>query len=106
MRSSPDTRVHRRWSAALAALILCLATASLALASEAPLDDAIQTSDAPLTLDEAVAIALRRNPDVRAAADRIGEAEAMVGQATAPSTRSSRLASAMPAPTIRRRPSP
>jgi outer membrane protein TolC len=37
----------------------------------------------PLTLDEAVALAFEQNPDLRAAAERIGEAEARVGQATA-----------------------
>lgn len=39
-------------------------------------------AEAPLTLDEAVAIAQRRNPDVRAAAERIGVAEAQLGEAT------------------------
>jgi outer membrane protein len=36
----------------------------------------------PLTLDEAVALAFQRNPDLRAAAERIGEAQARVGEAT------------------------
>jgi outer membrane protein len=36
----------------------------------------------PLTLDEAVAQAFRSNPDLRAAAERIGEAQARVGEAT------------------------
>jgi outer membrane protein len=36
----------------------------------------------PLTLDEAVALAFRSNPDLRAAAERIGEAQARVGEAT------------------------
>jgi outer membrane protein len=36
-----------------------------------------------LTLDEAVAMALDRNPDMRAAAERIAEAHARVGEATA-----------------------
>jgi outer membrane protein len=37
----------------------------------------------PLTLDEAVALAFAQNPDIRAAAERITEAEARVGEATA-----------------------
>ena len=36
----------------------------------------------PLTVDEAVGTALRDNPDARAAAERIGEAEARLGEAT------------------------
>jgi outer membrane protein TolC len=36
----------------------------------------------PLTLDEAVAQAFQGNPDLRAAAERIGEAQARVGEAT------------------------
>jgi outer membrane protein len=36
----------------------------------------------PLTLDEAVAQAFEGNPDLRAAAERIGEAQARVGEAT------------------------
>ena len=38
---------------------------------------------APLTLDEVIALALAQNPDIRAAAERIAEAEARVGEATA-----------------------
>jgi outer membrane protein len=38
---------------------------------------------APLTLDEVIALAFAQNPDIRAAAERIGEAEARVGEATA-----------------------
>ena len=41
-------------------------------------------ADQPLTLEETIALALERNPDLQANADRIGEAEALVGQATAP----------------------
>lgn len=36
----------------------------------------------PLTIEEAVGTALRNNPDVRAAEERIGEAEARLGEAT------------------------
>jgi len=36
----------------------------------------------PLTVEEAVGTALRDNPDARAAAERIGEAEARLGEAT------------------------
>lgn len=77
-----DSRAARAVRTALAALALCLATAAAALAADAPLDDATRSSDTPLTLDEAVAIALQRNPDVRAAAERIGQAEAHLGEAT------------------------
>jgi outer membrane protein len=38
---------------------------------------------APLTLDEVIALAFVQNPDIRAAAERIAEAEAHVGEATA-----------------------
>jgi outer membrane protein TolC len=51
-------------------------------AERTPLDSAIP--DRPLTLEETIALALERNSSLQAAADRIGEAEAMVGQATAP----------------------
>ncbi|MBX3024217.1 TolC family protein [bacterium] len=37
----------------------------------------------PLSIEEAVGLALRDNPDARAAAERIGEAEARLGEATA-----------------------
>jgi outer membrane protein TolC len=37
----------------------------------------------PLTIDEAVGIALTENPDARAAAERIGQAQARLGEATA-----------------------
>jgi len=46
-----------------------------------------RTPDLPehaLTLEEAVDLALERNPDLRAAAARIAEAEAKLGEATAP----------------------
>jgi outer membrane protein len=65
------------------ALCFCLAGASAALAAAMPLDDTVRASEAPLTLDEAVAVALQHNPDVRAAAERIGQAEAHLGEATA-----------------------
>lgn len=41
------------------------------------------TAAAPLTLDEVIALAFAQNPDIRAAAERIAEAEARVGEATA-----------------------
>jgi outer membrane protein len=44
---------------------------------------ALDVPDRPLTLEDTIALTLERNPDLQSAADRIGEAEAMVGQATA-----------------------
>lgn len=54
--------------------LVALVAALLALASAAGAQ--------PLSLEEAVGTALRENPDARAAAERIGEAEARLGQAT------------------------
>ncbi len=45
--------------------------------------DANASPGPALTLDEAVALAFERNPDIHAAAERIGEAQARVGEATA-----------------------
>jgi len=59
------------------ALLLALGGARAAFA------DANVSTGRALTLDEAVALAFERNPDVRAAAERIGEAQARVGEATA-----------------------
>ena len=44
---------------------------------------AVAQESRPLMLDEAIAQAFEQNPDVRAAAERIAEAEARVGEATA-----------------------
>lgn len=60
------------------ALAILVWGAGVAAAVDAPAPGA-----APLALDEAVGIALRDNPDARAAAERIGEAEARLGEATA-----------------------
>jgi outer membrane protein TolC len=49
--------------------------------ADAPSPGALQ-AQGPLSLDEAVALALASNPDLRAAAARIAEAEAKVGEAT------------------------
>jgi outer membrane protein len=46
-------------------------------------DADVTVATTPLTLDEAVARALAQNPDLQAAVERIGEAEARVGEATA-----------------------
>jgi outer membrane protein TolC len=59
--------VRNRADPALAAALLLLASTAAAQ---------------PLTLDQAVGMALRENPDARAAAERIGEAEARLGEAT------------------------
>lgn len=63
-----DCRVVRsRADLAVAAVLLALASTAAAQ---------------PLTVEEAVGTALRENPDARAAAERIGEAEARLGEAT------------------------
>lgn len=66
-----------RAPAGVSLLLGCLVH-SLWLASLA----AAPAAGQPLSLEEAVGIALRDNPDARAAAERIGEAEARLGEAT------------------------
>jgi outer membrane protein TolC len=66
------------------------AVAGTATVSERPVADARPSVAAPnraerqgpLTLDEAIALAFEQNPDLGAAAERIGQAEARVGEAT------------------------
>jgi outer membrane protein len=59
-------------------------TRSIAVAAPTPTDPSdTTTAAAPLTLDEVIALAFAQNPDIRAAAERIAEAEARVGEATA-----------------------
>jgi outer membrane protein TolC len=68
---------------ACAALFAVAATAAPALgADQADLARA-NTAARRLTLDEAIATAYEHNPDMQAAADRIAEATARVGEATA-----------------------
>ncbi len=56
----------------------------IAVAAPTPTDFTDAEAPAtPLTLDEVIALAFAQNPDIRAAAERIGEAEARVGEATA-----------------------
>lgn len=72
---APIDRRVRGWRLALAAAGLVASTVVAVRAEPDPADS--------LTLAQAVATALEHNPDARAAAERIGEAEAQLGEATA-----------------------